>query len=221
MDTVLNIGRREQVLKAVERVFNSWNNARAVEYRRLHAIPSDLGTAVIIQAMVMGNLNERSGTGVVFTRNPVSGERGLYEEYMPQAQGEEVVSGQRNPYPVELLRSSLPQLYEQLLQVGQALERHYRDMQDIELTVEDGRLYVKFPFFRIHDSRPTFLKALLLQTMNSSETIWLIVAGLQAAGAEKQGAPPRSSCSTMESSPRSAWEDEDRVGDDRVYFIMG
>ncbi len=142
MDTVLNIGSREQALKAVERVFNSWNNARAVEYRRLHAIPSDLGTAVIIQAMVMGNRNERSGTGVVFTRNPVSGERGLYGEYMPQAQGEELVSGQRNPYPVELLRSSLPQLYEQLLQIGQALERYYRDMQDIEFTVEDGRLYV-------------------------------------------------------------------------------
>jgi pyruvate,orthophosphate dikinase len=142
MDTVLNIGSGEEVLKAVETVFNSWNNARAVEYRRLHAIPPDLGTAAVVQAMVMGNLNERSGTGVVFTRNPVSGEKGLYGEYMPQAQGEELVSGQRNPYPIELLRSSLPQVYEQLVQVGQALERHYRDMQDIEFTVENGRLYI-------------------------------------------------------------------------------
>ena len=142
MDTVLNVESREQVLKAVERVFNSWNSARAVEYRRLNRIPPDLGTAVVVQAMVMGNLNERSGTGVVFTRNPVSGERGLFGEYMPQAQGEDLVSGQKNPYPVELLRSSLPQVYEQLVQVGQALERHYRDMQDIEFTVEDGTLYI-------------------------------------------------------------------------------
>lgn len=133
---------REQLLSAVKAVFDSWNNDRAVVYRELHNIPHDLGTAVNVQAMVFGNMGSDSGTGVLFTRDPNTGEKKLYGEYLMNAQGEDVVAGIRTPRPLEELAETDPELYRQLQTVSEQLERHYRDMQDIEFTIERGRLYI-------------------------------------------------------------------------------
>ncbi|MBE3590133.1 MAG: pyruvate, phosphate dikinase [Firmicutes bacterium] len=133
---------KEQLLLAVRAVFNSWNNERAIVYRRLNKIPDDLGTAVNVQAMVFGNRGPTSGTGVVFTRDPNTGERVLYGEYLPNAQGEDVVAGIRTPLPVSELRDRQPDTYRQLEETCALLERHYGDMQDIEFTVQEGRLYL-------------------------------------------------------------------------------
>ncbi|MBX5475734.1 MAG: pyruvate, phosphate dikinase [Clostridia bacterium] len=133
---------REQLLLAVRAVFNSWNNERAIVYRRLNKIPDDLGTAVNVQAMVFGNRGPTSGTGVVFTRDPNTGERVLYGEYLPNAQGEDVVAGIRTPLPVSELRDRQPDTYRQLEETCALLERHYGDMQDIEFTVQEGKLYL-------------------------------------------------------------------------------
>ncbi|WP_010274784.1 pyruvate, phosphate dikinase [Paenibacillus senegalensis] len=132
----------EQLELAINAVFRSWNNSRAVVYRRAHRIPDDLGTAVNIQAMVFGNLGDDCGTGVVFTRNPSTGEKGLYGEYLINAQGEDVVAGIRTPLPVSELERSQPETYRQLLATCEQLEKHYRDMQDIEFTVENRKLYL-------------------------------------------------------------------------------
>ncbi|MFE6797787.1 pyruvate, phosphate dikinase [Paenibacillus chitinolyticus] len=132
----------EQLRLAVEAVFRSWNNQRAQIYRRLNGIPDEQGTAVNIQAMVFGNLNEESGTGVVFTRNPSTGERVLFGEYLTNAQGEDVVAGVRTPQPIAKLAGDMPVVYEKLVGMAELLERHYRDMQDIEFTVENGTLYM-------------------------------------------------------------------------------
>ncbi|GAH82151.1 unnamed protein product, partial [marine sediment metagenome] len=113
-----------------------------VEYRRLNRIPSDLGTSAIVQSMVLGNKNKKSGTGVVFTRNPSNGDKELFGEYLNQAQGEDLVSGRRTPQPVETLKLQMPKVYAQLEKLTDTLEKHYRDMQDIEFTVEDGKLYL-------------------------------------------------------------------------------
>ncbi|MBI4186030.1 MAG: pyruvate, phosphate dikinase [Chloroflexi bacterium] len=142
MDTVLNVGDVEQMKTAIRRVFESWDSLRAVEYRRLNKIPATLGTSTIIQAMVYGNRDDRSGTGVVFTRNPSTGEKGLFGEYLVRAQGEELVSGARTPRPVSELKDTMPEVYRELEQVADRLERHFSDMQDIEFTVESGRLYI-------------------------------------------------------------------------------
>jgi len=142
MDTVLNIGDRATLISAVKRVFDSWDNLRAVEYRRLNKIPSEMGTAAIVQAMVMGNKDERSGTGVVFSRNPSTGERGLFGEYIPCAQGEELVSGTRTPLPISALRDQMPEVFAELEEVAARLEAHFCEMQDIEFTVESGTLYI-------------------------------------------------------------------------------
>lgn len=133
---------REQLTLAIRAVFESWNNPRAVVYRRVNRIPDDLGTAVNVQAMVFGNMGMDSGTGVVFTRNPNTGAKELYGEYLLNAQGEDVVAGIRTPHPIRVLREELPEAYEQLLRVCELLERHYRDMQDIEFTIEKGKLYM-------------------------------------------------------------------------------
>ncbi|RLG54856.1 MAG: pyruvate, phosphate dikinase [Thermoproteota archaeon] len=132
----------EQVKMAVEAVFRSWNGRRAVKYRRIHGIPDDLGTAVNIVAMVFGNMGWDSGTGVAFTRNPATGENRVYGEYLPNAQGEDVVAGIRTPMHIDELGRRHPELYKQLIDVCRRLERHYRDMQDIEFTVEQGRLWI-------------------------------------------------------------------------------
>jgi len=133
---------REQLRRAVLGVFQSWDNPRAQVYRRTYGIPDDLGTAVNVVQMVFGNKGERSATGVCFTRDPSTGEKGVYGEYLVNAQGEDVVAGIRTPQPVEQMREILPEAYDQLIDTMARLERHYRDMQDVEFTVEDGRLYM-------------------------------------------------------------------------------
>jgi pyruvate,orthophosphate dikinase len=133
---------REQLRRAVFAVFRSWDNPRAQVYRRTYGIPDDLGTAVNVVQMVFGNKGERSATGVAFTRDPSTGEQGVYGEYLVNAQGEDVVAGIRTPQPLEEMRERLPEAYDQLLDTMQRLEQHYRDMQDIEFTVEDGKLYL-------------------------------------------------------------------------------
>jgi pyruvate,orthophosphate dikinase len=133
---------RQQLSRAVVAVFESWQNPRAQVYRRTYGIPDDLGTAVNVVQMVFGNKGERSATGVCFTRNPSTGETGLYGEYLINAQGEDVVSGIRTPQPIEEMRERLPEAFDQLVETMQRLEQHYRDMQDIEFTIEDGRLYL-------------------------------------------------------------------------------
>ncbi|MFC1915639.1 pyruvate, phosphate dikinase [Chloroflexota bacterium] len=142
MDTVLNLNDSEKIVSAIKLIFDSWDNLRAVEYRRLNRIPSDLGTAAIVQAMVLGNKDKNSGTGVIFTRNPNNGERKLFGEYLDRAQGEDLVSGRRTPQPIETLKLQMPEAYTQLQSVADVLERHFQDMQDVEFTVEDGKLYI-------------------------------------------------------------------------------
>jgi pyruvate, orthophosphate dikinase len=133
---------REQLRLAVRAVFESWNSRRARRYRQHHNIPDDLGTAVTVQAMVFGNLDERSGTGVLFSRNPTSGAREPYGEYLPRAQGEDVVSGKFTPEPLSALGVLMPEALESLLSAARKLEQAGRDVQDIEFTVERGRLYL-------------------------------------------------------------------------------
>jgi pyruvate, orthophosphate dikinase len=133
---------REQLTRSVRAVFESWNTPRAQVYRRAHRIPDDLGTAVNVVQMVFGNKGEGSGTGVAFTRDPSTGERGLYGEFLADAQGEDVVAGIRTPEPLPAMVRRLPDAFEQLRDTMQRLEQHYRDVQDIEFTVEEGRLYL-------------------------------------------------------------------------------
>ncbi len=133
---------REQLGRAVRAVFDSWDNPRAQVYRRAHRIPDDLGTAVNVVEMVFGNNGDRSGTGVAFTRDPSTGETGPYGEFLANAQGEDVVAGIRTPQPLEEMKKRLPDAFEQLVETMHRLEEHYRDMQDIEFTVEDDRLYL-------------------------------------------------------------------------------
>jgi pyruvate,orthophosphate dikinase len=133
---------REQLRRAVLAVFESWENPRAQVYRRTYNIADDLGTAVNVVQMVFGNKGERSATGVCFTRDPSTGEQGLYGEYLVNAQGEDVVAGIRTPQPVEEMRERLPVAFEELVETMRRLEQHYRDMQDIEFTVEEGHLYL-------------------------------------------------------------------------------
>ena len=131
-----------QLMEAVKAVFRSWDNPRAIVYRRMNDIPSDWGTAVNVQAMVFGNMGDDSGTGVAFTRNPATGEKKLYGEFLMNAQGEDVVAGIRTPRPISDLQESMPEVYEQFARIAQTLEDHYRDMQDMEFTIEKGKLYM-------------------------------------------------------------------------------
>ncbi|MBP3041717.1 pyruvate, phosphate dikinase [Bacillaceae bacterium Marseille-Q3522] len=132
----------EQLFLAIKAVFDSWNNQRAIVYRRINKIPDHLGTAVNIQSMVFGNMGNDSGTGVAFTRNPSTGEKKLYGEYLINAQGEDVVAGIRTPEPIETLQEKMPSIYEQFVEISNLLEKHYQDMQDIEFTVERGKLFI-------------------------------------------------------------------------------
>ncbi|HKH29977.1 MAG TPA: pyruvate, phosphate dikinase [Gaiellaceae bacterium] len=133
---------RDQLMKAVRAVFDSWETPRAQVYRRAHGIPDDLGTAVNVVQMVFGNKGESSATGVCFTRDPSTGETGLYGEFLVNAQGEDVVAGIRTPEPLERMEDVLPEAFEQLTETMRRLEEHYKDVQDIEFTVEDGALYL-------------------------------------------------------------------------------
>jgi pyruvate,orthophosphate dikinase len=132
----------EQLRLATSAVFKSWNNPRAITYRRLNHIPDDLGTAVNVQLMVFGNSGDKSGTGVGFTRNPATGERALYGEYLLNAQGEDVVAGVRTPSPIRKLEEEMPEVYNQLSTITTNLERHYGDVQDFEFTIQDAKLYM-------------------------------------------------------------------------------
>lgn len=151
------IDPHEQLMLAVESVFKSWNNPRAVVYRNLNDIPHNLGTAVNIQEMVFGNLGETSGTGVAFTRNPSTGSKDFLGEFLMNAQGEDVVAGIRTPEPIKALQNVLPGVYDQFMSIAKKLEDHYKDMQDIEFTVENGKLFI-------------------LQTRNGKRTIQAAIA---------------------------------------------
>ncbi|RME92094.1 MAG: pyruvate, phosphate dikinase, partial [Candidatus Hydrogenedentota bacterium] len=155
-----------QLKKAIDAVFLSWNNPRAITYRKLNDIPDDLGTAVNVQSMVFGNMGETSGTGVAFTRNPATGEKKFFGEYLMNAQGEDVVAGIRTPHPIEDLKQDLPEVYNELVSIAEKLEKHYRDMQDLEFTIENGKLY-------------------LLQTRNGKRTSFAAVK--VAVDMEKEG----------------------------------
>ncbi len=133
---------KEQLRMAINAVFDSWNVPRAISYRTIHKIPHDLGTAVSVQSMVFGNMGDTSGTGVAFTRNPSTGERKFYGEFLMNAQGEDVVAGIRTPDSIEKLEQVMPEAYKQLVDIYQRLELHYKDMQDIEFTIEKGVLYM-------------------------------------------------------------------------------
>mgnify|MGYP000529321836 CR=1 FL=1 len=133
---------KEQLIEAVKAVFRSWDNPRAIVYRRLNDIPSSWGTAVNVQSMVFGNMGNDCGTGVAFTRDPATGEKRLYGEYLMNAQGEDVVAGIRTPQPISSLHETLPEVYDQFVKIAQTLEDHYADMQDMEFTIEGGKLFM-------------------------------------------------------------------------------
>ncbi len=133
---------KEQLIEAVTAVFRSWNNERAIYYRRMNDIPSSWGTAVNVQEMVYGNRGDNSGTGVAFTRNPATGEKKLYGEYLINAQGEDVVAGIRTPEPISKLETDMPEVYKQFVEIAEKLENHYKDMQDMEFTIENGKLFM-------------------------------------------------------------------------------
>ena len=132
---------KEQLMGAVKAVFRSWDNPRAIVYRRMNDIPGSWGTAVNVQSMVFGNMGETSGTGVAFTRDPATGEKGIYGEYLINAQGEDVVAGVRTPQPITKLEEDLPECYKEFMRLANKLENHYKDMQDMEFTIQEGKLY--------------------------------------------------------------------------------
>ncbi len=132
---------KDQLIESIKAVFRSWDNPRAIVYRRLNDIPGDWGTAVNVQQMVFGNMGDNSGTGVAFTRNPATGENVMFGEYLVNAQGEDVVAGIRTPHPISKMKEELPEAYDQFMEIANILENHYKDMQDMEFTVEQGKLY--------------------------------------------------------------------------------
>ena len=134
---------RVQLLEAVKAVFRSWNNPRAITYRRLNDIPGDWGTAVNVQEMVFGNMGDDCGTGVAFTRNPATGENRIFGEYLMNAQGEDVVAGIRTPQNIETLKEVNPEAYNDFIKYANLLEKHYKDMQDMEFTIERGKLFLQ------------------------------------------------------------------------------
>ena len=131
-----------QLMEAVKAVFRSWDNPRAIVYRRLNDIPSSWGTAVNVQSMVFGNMGDDCGTGVAFTRDPATGEKRLFGEYLMNARGEDVVAGIRTPQPISSLEKTMPEVYKQFVNIAKTLEDHYADMQDMEFTIEGGKLYM-------------------------------------------------------------------------------
>lgn len=133
---------KDQLFLAINAIFKSWNNERAIVYRRIHKIDDNLGTAVVVQEMVFGNLNEKSGTGVAFTRDPSTGENHVFGEYLLEAQGEDIVAGIRTPEPIERLKEQLPEIYDEFIKLAGILEKHNKDMQDIEFTIENGKLFL-------------------------------------------------------------------------------
>ena len=133
---------KEQLMEAIKAVFRSWNTERAIIYRKMNDIPDSLGTAVNVQSMVFGNMGNTSGTGVAFTRNPIDGEKGIFGEFLDNAQGEDVVAGIRTPYPISKMEEIFPDVYERFIKIAELLEQHFKDMQDIEFTIEKNKLYI-------------------------------------------------------------------------------
>ena len=133
---------KEQLVEAVKAVFRSWDNPRANVYRKMNEIPYEWGTAVNVQQMAFGNSGDRSGTGVAFTRDPATGAKKLMGEYLINAQGEDVVAGVRTPSPISHLKDQMPEVYEEFVDIANRLEKYFRDMQDMEFTIEDGHLYM-------------------------------------------------------------------------------
>ena len=133
---------KNQLMLAIEAVFKSWNNPRAIIYRKLNDIPNNLGTAVNIQSMVFGNMGQTSGTGVAFTRNPSTGENKLFGEFLMNAQGEDVVAGIRTPEDISTLKDIMPEVHDKFIEITNILENHYKDMQDIELKIEKEKIYI-------------------------------------------------------------------------------
>jgi len=206
MDTVLNVNSMSEMRAAIRRIFESWDNIRAIEYRRLNNIPSDIGTAAVVQSMVFGNKDDKSGTGVVFSRNPSTGEHGLFGEYIQRAQGEAIVSGATTPVPVAKLASIMPKMYRELEKKVASLEAHFRDMQDVEFTIESEKLYIlqtrsgkrsgqaaiKVAVDMVHEDLITVeeailrikaddLRALLHKHIKSAQSHELLTRGLAAA----------------------------------------
>ena len=142
MGTVFPEDPKEQLMAAIQAVFRSWNNPRAISYRRMNDIPGSWGTAVNVQSMVYGNMGNDSGTGVAFTRNPATGEKKLFGEFLINAQGEDVVAGIRTPETIERLQEIMPSVYQEFSQIAAKLDAHYKDMQDMEFTIEKGKLYM-------------------------------------------------------------------------------
>src|SRR5258705_43655 len=202
----------EQLRVAIAAVFNSWMGRRAIDYRRVNRIPDSLGTAVNIQAMVFGNMGAGSGTGVAFTRNPSTGKKELYGEYLLNAQGEDVVAGIRTPNPISQLKKELPAVYEQFASIADLLERHYHDMQDCEFTIERGKLWmlqtrtgkrsgaaavriaVEMEYEKLIDRAtavqrvtPEQLDQLLHQTVDPNTTATVLATGLPASPGAAQG----------------------------------
>ncbi|MBR4410264.1 MAG: pyruvate, phosphate dikinase, partial [Firmicutes bacterium] len=133
---------KEQLLEAVKAIFNSWNSDRVELYRKIQGIPSELGTAVNVQAMVFGNMNENSGTGVAFTRDPSTGEKILYGEFLTKSQGEDVVAGVRTPLNIDKMKETFPDNYKGLVKIAELLEKHYKEVQEVEFTIENGKLFM-------------------------------------------------------------------------------
>ena len=133
---------KDQLLEAVQAVFRSWNNERTILYRKLNDIPGDLGTAVNVQSMVFGNMGDTSGTGVAFTRDAANGTNALFGEFLVNAQGEDVVAGVRTPQPIAEMAEAFPEVYKEFVRIAELLEKHYKDMQDMEFTVERNKLYM-------------------------------------------------------------------------------
>ena len=203
----------DQLFMSVEAVFRSWNNERAIVYRNLNRISHDLGTAVNVQSMVFGNMGDDCGTGVAFTRNPSTGEKALYGEFLTNAQGEDVVAGIRTPRPISELKDQMPEMYKQFVQAADTLEHHYKDMQDIEFTIERGRLYmlqtrngkrtgraaVQVAYDLVHESiltpaealmkvEPAHIEQLMHRQIDPSAKLNVIAKGLPASPGAASGA---------------------------------
>ena len=203
----------DQLFMSVEAVFRSWNNERAIVYRNLNRISHDLGTAVNVQSMVFGNMGDDCGTGVAFTRNPSTGEKVLYGEFLTNAQGEDVVAGIRTPRPISELKDQMPEMYKQFVQAADTLVHHYKDMQDIEFTIERGRLYmlqtrngkrtgraaVQVAYDLVHESiltpaealmkvEPAHIEQLMHRQIDPSAKLNVIAKGLPASPGAASGA---------------------------------
>jgi pyruvate,orthophosphate dikinase len=172
---------KEQLIMAIKAVFGSWNNQRAIVYRRLNKIDDNLGTAVNVQCMAFGNMGQECGTGVAFTRNPSTGEKALYGEFLVNAQGEDVVAGIRTPMPIDKLKEELPGVYQQFIDTCEKLEKHYRDMQDIEFTVEKGTLYM----LQTRNGKRTARAAVKIAVDMVNEGLITIEEALQRVDAEQ------------------------------------